>query len=396
MFRRDLRLFLHSLRTLILLIALFACGCIGMLFAVSGADNPTTVRLSLVLCNLDTNSQYGSLLLTLASNHDIVQSVIDLEICDSEPEAEQRVRDGAVAAVVIPEGFFGQISHGEGVPCRMILNSAGEGARAVIQSYASIGSDVLTSGQLIVFTGDYFAEEAGVSSEEARSFNTYMNLYAFHEFESASNQYFVVQQVPYTNGGLSQSGHYLIIYSVFFLSLLILGYYHLYQSDLERGRLLMLRSSGLSDRAFLRWKWSLPFLFSCLFLLAFILVVPRFKPLVLTPATILYALYGLLFTAIFGSFLSIGLGRVSGAVLFTIHIVGLFFCGGIIPYSRLSPFVLTIGDLTPLGAVYHATAPLAGERLTVWPFVLSLVYLPIALYLCVRRLNSIRTGKGSL
>ena len=396
MFRRDLRLFLHSLRTLILLIALLACGCIGLLFAVSGADDPTTVRLSLVLCNLDTESNYGSMLLGLASNHDLVQSVVELEMCDTEEQAEARVREGAVAAVVIPPGFFHQIAHGEGAPCRMILNSSGEGARAVIQSYASIGSEVLTSGQLIVFTGDYFAEDAGIPSEEAVSFNTYMNLYAFREFENARDQYFMVKQVPYTNGGLTQSGHYLIIYTVFFLSLMILGYFHLYQTDLERGRLLMLRSSGLSDRRFLRWKWIFPFLFSCLFLLAFILVVPRFKALTLTPATILYALYGLLFTALFGTFLSIGLGRISGAVLFTIHIVGLFFCGGIIPYARLSPFVLSIGDVTPLGAVYHALAPLAGERLTVWPFVLSLIYLPAAWYLCHRRINGIRTGKEAL
>ncbi len=396
MFRRDLRLFLHSLRTLILLIALLACGCIGLLFAVSGADDPTTVRLSLVLCNLDTESNYGSMLLGLASNHDLVQSVVELEMCDTEEQAEERVREGAVAAVVIPPGFFHQIAHGEGAPCRMILNSSGEGARAVIQSYASIGSEVLTSGQLIVFTGDYFAEDAGIPSEEAVSFNTYMNLYAFREFENARDQYFMVKQVPYTNGGLTQSGHYLIIYTVFFLSLMILGYFHLYQTDLERGRLLMLRSSGLSDRRFLRWKWIFPFLFSCLFLLAFVLVVPRFKALTLTPATILYALYGLLFTALFGTFLSIGLGRISGAVLFTIHIVGLFFCGGIIPYARLSPFVLSIGDVTPLGAVYHALAPLAGERLTVWPFVLSLIYLPAAWYLCHRRINGIRTGKEAL
>ena len=396
MFRRDLRLFLHSLRTLILLIALLACGCIGLLFAVSGADDPTTVRLSLVLCNLDTESNYGSMLLGLASNHDLVQSVVELEMCDTEEQAEERVREGAVAAVVIPPGFFHQIAHGEGAPCRMILNSSGEGVRAVIQSYASIGSEVLTSGQLIVFTGDYFAEDAGIPSEEAVSFNTYMNLYAFREFENARDQYFMVKQVPYTNGGLTQSGHYLIIYTVFFLSLMILGYFHLYQTDLERGRLLMLRSSGLSDRRFLRWKWIFPFLFSCLFLLAFVLVVPRFKALTLTPATILYALYGLLFTALFGTFLSIGLGRISGAVLFTIHIVGLFFCGGIIPYARLSPFVLSIGDVTPLGAVYHALAPLAGERLTFWPFVLSLIYLPAAWYLCYRRINGIRTGKEAL
>ena len=393
MFRRDLRLFLHSMRTLILLITLLVCGCVGMLFAVSGADDPTTFRLSLVLCNLDTESNYGSLLLSLASNHDLIQSVIDLEVCDTEEVAEQRVRDGAVAAVVIPEGFFGQIAHGNGVPCRMILNGAGEGARAVIQSYATIGSEVLTTGQLIVFTGDYYAEGEGIEREEAKDFNTYMNLYAFDEFEKSSKSYFVVRQVPYTNGGLTQSGHYLIVYTVFFLSLLILGYYHLYQTDMERGRLLMLRSSGLSDRRFLCWKWLYPFLFSCLFLLAFILVAPRFKPLVLTPATILYALYGLLFTALFGSFLSIGLGRVSGAILFTIHIVGLFFCGGIIPYARLSPFILTIGDVTPLGAVYHSMAPIAGENLTVWPFILGLVYLPAAWYLCYRRMNNIRTGK---
>ena len=119
MFRRDLRLFLHSLRTLILLIALLACGCIGLLFAVSGADDPTTVRLSLVLCNLDTESNYGSMLLGLASNHDLVQSVVELEMCDTEEQAEERVREGAVAAVVIPPGFFHQIAHGEGALCEV-------------------------------------------------------------------------------------------------------------------------------------------------------------------------------------------------------------------------------------------------------------------------------------
>lgn len=393
MFQRDLKLFLHSLRTLVLLIVILLAGCVGTILTISGLDSPSLPKPKVVLCNLDRDSNYGSTLLTIASGHEMVDSLLDISFCDTEAEAEQAVLDGAIASIILPEHFFSSTAHGESIPCRLILNGAGEGAQEAIRSYADIGSEILTSGQLVIFTGDYYAIDHQFTDEAAAELNVFLNVFAFAEFESARNRYFSWTQVPFTTGNLSQSMHYVALYLSFFVGLLILGYYHLYQTDLIRSRLLWLRSSGVRERAFLRWKWLLPLLFSMLLMIPFCLAATRFVPMFFSPVSLLSALFGLAFAAVFGSLLSIAFSGVSGAILFTVHIIGLFFCGGIIPYSRLEPFILTLGDLTPLGVIYRAFGPLFGGSFSIRALLTGIVYCALAFALAHRHMISVTTGK---
>ena len=395
MFRRDLKLFLHSLRTLVLLIVILLAGCVGTILAISGLETPEMPKPKLILCNMDTESQYGSTLLALASGHEMVGSLLDLSFAESEEEAMEEVRNGAVAAIILPEHFFSSSAHGESIPCKMILNSAGVGAKTVIESYAEIGSRLLTSGQLLVFTGDTYSMEHGFSDEEMDSFNLFMNIYAFSEFETARNRYFLQRDIPFTTSGLGKTAHYAAVYAAFFLSLLILGYYHLYQADQERGRLLMLRSNGIREMAFLRWKWIFPLFFSLILTTVFCIGASRFMPMTLTPFSILSALFGLLFIAVFGTLFSIAFSGISGAVLFSIHIVGLFFCGGIIPYSRLEPFLLAIGDFTPIGVAYRSIGTLFGGAFSVKTVLVAVAYVAAAYYACHHRILGVITGKGA-
>ncbi len=395
MFRRDLKLFLSSLRTMAVLLVLLALGCLGTVFAISGAEPSGPLRFPIAMCNLDTESRYGTMMLQTASTHDLVTSLIDLKFYDTEAEALRAVDDGAACAVIIPKGFFGSTARGESLPCRMILGTSGEGSRQTIQAYARIGSSILTTGQKIVFTGDYYMMETGQTDEVWDSFNLYMNLSAFEEFQSAHEDYYSRTVIPYTRTNMSRNAHYAILYLAFFLQLLILGYYRLYQTDVTRSRQLMLRSAGITTAGFLQWKCLLPFLFSILLIGSLYPVAAHFLPMQLTFDSIAYALLALGFTAALGAFLSIAFSRISGAVLFALHIAGLFFCGGIVPYARLHPLIPLIGEFTPLGVIYHLLGPIAGGTCRWTAFAAGAFYLVIALFLCRYRLQNVLSGRTS-
>ena len=393
MFRRDLKLFSLSFRAMAVLIVLVFGVAVGAFFALSGSETPASIQLDVAVTNYDSDSAIGTMTMNAAINHRMVTSLIHVEFYDTEEEALQAVRDGATAAIIVPKHFFNSVSRGENMPCRLIVNNSGDIEKTLLFMFADIGVELLTTGQLIVFTGDYYMMDQGVSSEIATDFNMYMNLYSISELSHSQDTYLRTVEIPYTRGGLSMAGHYIAVYFAFFLCVILLGLNKLYQTDMLRSRLLMLKTSGITEVRFMLWKCLLPFFTSLVFLLILCLGASRFVPLTFSPLSLLYALLGLLFIQIFGALCSTSFGSASGAVLFAIHVVGLFFCGGVIPYSRLKPIALMIGEFTPLGTAYKLVSPLLGGTFTPAAPIMACVYTALFYALFHARFRQLLSGK---
>ena len=69
------------------------------------------------------------------------------------------------------------------------------------------------------------------------------------------------------------------------------------------------------------------------------------------------------------------IGDLSGAVIFIIFFVSLFFCGGIIPYSNLTGIALKIGSFTPLGVIYGLLSPAFGGSFEISSVIAAVCYI---------------------
>ena len=79
-----------------------------------------------------------------------------------------------------------------------------------------------------------------------------------------------------------------------------------------------------------------------------------------------------------------------------VALVGLVLCGGLIPRQSMPRLCLTVGGLTPLGAVLNLRAPVFGGKLSPASLAAAGVYgvgLPL---LVKRRMAKIRIGGDGL
>ena len=392
MFTRDLRLFLRSLRTILFLGAVLAAGCAGAVYGFARTEQAGSTQAEIVVCNQD-DSRYGSLVLKYAANHELIQALVSIDFCDTEEAAVQAVEEGAAAAVIIPDGFFSGVYHGDTPVCRLVLSADGQSARRMVEAYLQMAADLLTRGQQFVFSGDYYMDDLGADADMADAFNQYMNLRFFTELTDAQEIYLEETTLAYTDSGLSSAAHYLAVYLAFLLSVLSLGYDALYQTDAQRGRLAMLASVGIRSGRFLRWKVLLPFGLSVLLGVGIFALAGQFLFLTVSAQTLLLLFAGLLCLSVWSALFACGLGRISGAVLFTAQVLGLLLCGGIIPYVKLKPFVLAVGAWTPLGTLYRLFTPLLGGRIsgTVWVTVCAYTLVGVLLYR--RRMRRLMLGR---
>lgn len=400
MLYRDWRLLMRSLSSLLVLLLLTAAGCFGVVYALSDVENAASPSITVAVCNLDKDSRLGSAILSAGSRNDMVKRVLDVTLCDTEEEARAFVEDGGTAAVIIPENFFENASHGHSLPCRILLNSAGQGSSHTLSRYLSVGTQVLTGAQQIVFAGDQYMLEKDAPQSEADSFNLYMNLYALGTLENMEELAVVRVTLPYSHSGLGVVSYYTVLYLVFALSFLILAFYRLYRQDMTRGSLTRLTSSGIREGSFFLWKWLLPFFFEAGLLVLFMSVSALFfkdsLTLAVTPASLLSSCLAVLFLTGLGMMLTCAISRSSGVVWFLLQTAGLFFCGGIIPYSHLSPVVLMIGRLTPLGVSAELMSPLLGGVCSKAAPFLAAAYLAAACLVCHRSYQRTLVGREVL
>lgn len=396
MLYRDLRLFFRALGATLVMGILILAVCVGIVCAIAAAETGSRKLLQIAVTNQDTESPLGEMTIRLISSHELVSSLVTIQLCDTPEDARRAVEAGAAAAVILPDGFFSSIMSGEDLPCELILSEANQSGRNTVAAYADVGSDLLSAAQYAVYSGAAYLRSQGISDEALSNYIYQLDMDSFSHVSKAQKQYFESYEIAYTAGGLSMLGHYAVVYLSFFFSMLILSFAHLYSADCSRDMLLRLRASGITEGAFLRWKLLLP---GSLFLLLTVILLPvaeRFLTVELTPAAILCALAAGVFCALFGGLLSFGLGSFGGCTQFLVTVLGLFLCGGIIPYSRMSLIAARLGCYTPLGVVYGLLSPLLGGTLTWQLFTTAAFYLALAALLAHAHFSRLLRGRDGL
>ena len=396
MLYRDLRLFLRALAATLVMGILILMVCAGLVWAITASETGSRKLLQVAVSNGDTESPLGEMALRLVSSHELVSSLVTIQLCDTPEDAIEAVEEGAAAAVILPDGFFSSIMSGEDLPCRLILSQANESGRNTVAAYADVGSDLLSAAQYAVYSGAAYLQSQGVSGQALSDYIYQLDMDSFTHVSKAQKQYFEACEIPYTAGGLSMLCHYVAVYLAFFFSMLILSFSHLYNADRSRDTLLRLRASGITEAAFLRWKLLLPGLLFLLLTGILLPVAVRFLHVQLTPVSILCAIAAGGFCAAFGGLLAFGLGSFGGSAQFLVTALGLFLCGGIIPYSRMNPMAASIGSYTPLGVIYGLLSPLLGGRLS-WQLIPTAgVYLALAALLVRRHFARMLKGRDGL
>lgn len=371
-------------------------GCVGAVAAVVSSETGTSAPILVAVANEDPESNLGEMVLELVQEQDTIASLVEIRVYDTEQEAVRAVEAGAEAALIIPEGFFSSVMRGENLPCGLVLGADYESGRNTVHTYALVGADLLTTAQYAVYGGQKLLREQGADDNTVSEFTFYLNAANLSQAATGKDDYFVMREIPYTAGGLGMAAHYLVLYLAFFLSMLGICFAGFYLRDCKKDMLIRLRASGVGYGKFLGWKLLLPVLFEMIAVTAVLAVGGLFLDYDLSAGTMAPALFGLIACGCMSGLLAVGLGRVAGPVQFVILLLGLFFMGGIIPYSRLSTITASIGGFTPLGAIYGLFAPLLGEKPSGIPAIMTAVYLSLAALLARIRLGSLVMGKEGL
>ncbi len=393
MFRRDSRLFIKSLRVAVLIGAVFLAGCIGTVLLISKSEAGGSKPLTLALVNEDTGSSFADMVLAVIAENDNIAAAVDVKFCGSEEEAVRAVTGGAAAALIIPQDFFASVNYGENYPCKILLNRANTAAARAVSYFADLGSDMLSAAQYAIYEGDVYLIGAGAQDSVRSDYNYALNTAMVAEAASAPERYFVPVRLSYTANGLPRTAHYAALFTGFFFGLLCICFYRLYREDCGREKLTRLFAAGVSRFGFLFWKVFLPFLLFAALLAVLLFAGGGFVEISWSIPGIILALLSALFAALIGASCGIWFGDASGAVLFAVWFVSLFFCGGILPYSSLSPAVLRIGEFTPLGVIYAALSPLFGGRADPRVLIAAAVYVTLCVLAVRISLKRLLIGK---
>ena len=331
--------------------------------------------LTLALVNEDTESSFSDLVLSVVAENENIASSVDVEFFDTEEEAIEAVRKGAAAALIIPDDFFGSVNAGENYPCRIVLNNSNESSAATIRYFASLGSDMLSAAQYAIYEGDLYLRQQGANDQTRYEYNLYLNTSMISEAAEAPNRYFSYYSVGYTASGLPRNAHYIALFLGFLFGVLSICFFHLYLDDFRTEMLTRLFSAGVSRTGFMKWKILLPGLVFLILTVLVFIFGGRFAQFHFALPALIAALGAVAFGALFCGLYGTAIGDLSGAVIFIIFFVSLFFCGGIIPYSNLTGIALKIGSFTPLGVIYGLLSPSFGGSFELSSVIAAVCYI---------------------
>ena len=395
MFRRDISLFKKDLRPMLITGVLMALVCIGAFFALVRTEKGTYNPVTIAVVNEDEGTLFGDFAISAVTENETVKLLAEVRMYDCEEEAFEAVRKGAAAAVIIPKGFFDSVNSGTNEPCRLILNDELSMMAGNVEIFAELGSDILTESQRWIFAGDAYLAANNVSSDERNSCNLVLNSKMLGSAASAESTYLTEEVIPYTSGGLSLVPHYFILYFIFLLGIICISLSALYHTDMNRALLARLKVCGAGEFGFFKYKMLITFvLFTALFAAASAAAV-KLSGIEINAAAIPLALAAIAFITVFTGALSMGMGRMSGGAIFMIFLLGLFFCGGMIPYSSMADAALTFGKFTPVGAAYALLAPMFGGKVEIYEIFVCAAYTAAACFFLHFRYRDIISGRAA-
>ena len=212
MFKRDCRLFIRSLKYVIIIGCILLAGAAGTVFMILNNEAGGSRPLTLALVNEDTDSSFSDLVLGIVAENENIAASVTVRFFETEEEAVKAVENGAAAALIIPQDFFGSVYAGDNYPCRIILNSSNESSAQTIKYFAGLGSDMLSSAQYAIYEGDMFLAENGADGQTREEYNIYLNTSMISEAAEAPNRYFDIKNVGYSASGLPKVSHYAALF----------------------------------------------------------------------------------------------------------------------------------------------------------------------------------------
>lgn len=390
MLKRDFRLFMRCLLPAAALTLVFAMVCVAAtLVTVKGAEEVYTPVKAAVVDS--EGSLISRLVVKTVAKMDYVSDLMDIDVLDLD-EAMEGLREGELAAVIIlPEDTVGGILSGRDTRGTIYLSPAAAAHADVVASAASFGELMLAAGQYGIFSGEELIWEHGLQQQLHEDFLDRYNAKLMGEALAAESKYFDLQVTDYADTNMSTVAYYAMCWLTLLLLLTAMFFSRLYTEDFKKPTLCRLRSLGVTDGEFLLGKILYPFAFLLLLTVGILIGVAQFAQSDGSPVWVLMVPVAVLLAAVVGGFTVMASGN-GVSLTAAVSILGLLLCGGVIPRQLLPQAVLTLGSITPYGAVLGLLTPVMGGKLELLPVLAGLVYAVLLPAVVCRRLAGIRIG----
>jgi hypothetical protein len=390
MLKRDIRLFLRCLLPAAVLTAVFAAVCAAAaLTAVKSAESVYTPVKAAVVDGED--SVYSRMLIHAVAKTDYLSGLMDVSR-QSMKKAMKGLESGELAAVIVlPEGVIDGIAYGKDTKGTIYLSPAAAANADIVAGAASFGELLLASGQFGYFSGEQLMWKYHLDSEFRSNFYEQANALLIAGAMEANSEYFRIQVTDYANTSMSTAGYYIVGWSALLMLLSSLFFARLYTEDLNSPILCRLKALGVGDGQFLAGKLLYPALFQAVILTVILLAAKSFAPVSVDALSLACALPGVLLSAgVCGVFMLLSHRGIPLVVVTAL--AGLFLCGGIVPRQMLPGSLLTLGAVTPYGAVQGLLQPLLGGRVPTPSLIAAVIYLCAVPFAACLRLRHVRRG----
>lgn len=388
--KRDFRLFMRCLLPAAALTMVFAVVCVAAtLVTANGAESVYTPVKAAVVDQ--ENSFFSRLVINAVSKMDQISSLMDVSSYGYD-EAMERLRTGELAAVIVlPEETVDGILTGKDTRGTIYLSPAAAAHAEVVASAAAFGELMLAAGQYGIFCGEELIWNNGMQSQFHQDFLSKYNARLLGEALDADSAYFTVCVTDYADTNMSTVSYYAVCWLTLLLLLSTMFFSRLYTQDMKKPILCRLRGLGITDWEFLSGKVCLSFAFLVVVMAGVLSGTARFVPLHITVGSFALVVVGVFLVALIGSFTVMASG--SGVpILVALSVAGLILNGGVIPRQLLPAEVLSLGSVTPYGAVLGLLMPIFGGELEILPVLAMAVYVVLLPAVVARRITRIRIG----
>jgi len=372
MLKRDRILFLKGLIPALFLTVLLTlcCAAAGYSSTVGATPEDLTVNVALV----DTeDSVLSRISVNMVAGQSYMSSLMNIESTDLE-KAKTGLANGDYGAIIIlPEGYMDSIMHGKKCSGTIIISNSLENSNDILPSIADFGARLLAAGQFGVFSGEQLVSQYELSetaySKYIEDSNTGLIMFALNAYDDL----FIEEELPYSTTGLSLIFYYLACWLTLLMFVCGLFFPDLYTADCRGSIFARLKTRGITSVDFVTGKILYPFIFRC------ILCIPALFLLDIK-AFILLAV-ACLFVTVITTSTALCLSKRGGWVITILGIsaICLFMAGGMVPRTMLPELLPIIVQYTPFGCALDIIIMSLGGIFSIRPFILSLIYVIIAL-----------------
>ena len=390
MLKRDFRLFVRCLIPAAVLTAVFAAVCAAAAFSGISAAGSGFSPVKTAVVDGENNPLTRIALRTIAGT-DYISGLLDITVCPEE-EAMAGLAAGDFAAVILlPKGTVDGILQGRSTKGTIYLSSAAAEHADVVAKAAAFGEVMLAAGQYGIFSGEQLIRESDLDAAFQKEFLNRYNALLLMEAFQANSAYFDIHITDYAETKMDTAAYYLVCWLTLLITLVPILFSRLYTGDMQRPVLCRLRAFGVSDGAFLLGKYLLPFGFLAILSAAALWAVSGAVTLKITFLSAAWAILGAALAAILGGSVMLW-AKNSAPAAVALSLVGVLLCGGWIPRQAMPEALLSIGALTPFGAVQNLLLPVFGGEVGLFPLLAAAVYAGLSLWLVKRRLLRVRIG----